>query len=305
MKYFSSTTQIYYYRPPPNVADRRGAILVSYHEIPHWYQDNDFVLSGYRPESNSIRKCLESWFYSHNETINIYSHLLPAILFLVAESLTSHYFRLYYPNGTLGDRLVFIFFLLSATVCLGMSAAYHTLMNHSVQISRLWLRFDFIGIVILTLGAFVSGTRMVFYCEPALQKMYWTMILVFGSATIVTLMNPKFQGTGRRNFRVRIFVSIGLLGFVPLIHGIVMFGTAQMVKQSGILYYLCGGLLQVMGAVSYSMRLPETFKPGRFDIYGHSHQIFHVFVVLGTTVHLAGILTAFDYNYQYRICTLP
>jgi adiponectin receptor len=50
------------------------------------------------------------------------------------------------------------------------------------------------------------------------------------------------------------------------------------------------------------MRIPEAIKPGRFDIFGSSHQIFHVFVVLAAVAHFIGILTAFDYNYHHRTC---
>jgi adiponectin receptor len=40
--------------------------------------------------------------------------------------------------------------------------------------------------------------------------------------------------------------------------------------------------------------MPEALKPGRFDILGCSHQVFHVLVVIATTVHLVGILSAYD-----------
>lgn len=51
-------------------------------------------------------------------------------------------------------------------------------------------------------------------------------------------------------------------------------------------------------------RFPECISPGRFDIYGSSHQIFHIFVVLATVTQLVGILDAFDYNYNNRTCSL-
>ena len=57
-----------------------------------------------------------------------------------------------------------------------MSATYHTLMNYSMRVSDLWLRLDFVGIIALTLGVFVSGIYMVFYCESTLKKMYWAMV---------------------------------------------------------------------------------------------------------------------------------
>lgn len=51
-------------------------------------------------------------------------------------------------------------------------------------------------------------------------------------------------------------------------------------------------------------RFPERLKPGLFDIWGSSHQIFHILVVIATIVHLIGVLTAFDYNYEHRQCTV-
>ncbi len=38
----------------------------------------------------------------------------------------------------------------------------------------------------------------------------------------------------------------------------------------------------VGGAIIYAMRIPERFWPGRFDIFGASHQIWHVFVFTAT-----------------------
>ena len=49
-------------------------------------------------------------------------------------------------------------------------------MNRSAHTSDLWARIDYIGIIILMLGDFVSGIYMTFYCEPILQNTYWTMV---------------------------------------------------------------------------------------------------------------------------------
>ena len=76
----------------------------------------------------------------------------------------------------------------------------------------------------------------------------------------------------------------------------------QMNKQSGMPYYLGEGLLLILGALFYATRIPESVKPGKFDIWGCSHQIFHILVVAATSVHAYGILKAFDYNYRERRC---
>ena len=43
-------------------------VLYAYHESPLYQQDNRFILSGYRGELNSFKRCLGSLWYLHNET---------------------------------------------------------------------------------------------------------------------------------------------------------------------------------------------------------------------------------------------
>ena len=49
-------------------------------DLPSWLQYNPFVLTGHRPELHSVRRVLQSLFYIHNETGNIYSHGLGALV---------------------------------------------------------------------------------------------------------------------------------------------------------------------------------------------------------------------------------
>ena len=163
-------------KPPDVGAQHASPALVSYNQVPDWYRDNHFIRHGYRPVSHSTCACVASWCYLHNESVNIFTHLLPALFFLVAEHITFQDLKAQYPNATLGDRLIFAFFLFTATLCLGMSAIFHTLMNHSMPVCQFWLQLDFIGILILTLGDFVSGIYMIFYCEPVLKRVYWGMV---------------------------------------------------------------------------------------------------------------------------------
>ncbi|KAF8242785.1 Hly-III related protein [Wilcoxina mikolae CBS 423.85] len=256
-----------------------------------------------RNPTPSLRASTRSYLYLHNGTFNIYSRLLPAILSTLAVLACSWYFTTtHYADAIPGDKIVFSFFFATAAICFGLSASYHTLMNHSENMSHLWLRMDFVGIVILTLGDFVSGIYMVFYCEPMQQKIYWTMILTLGTATDVMVVSPQFQGRRWRTVRVCSFVGTGLSGFAPLAHGIRLFGWTQMWRMSGMPYYLLEGALLILGALFYAARIPERFVPGRFDILGCSHQIFHVLVVAATAVHAVGILDAYEYNRANRSC---
>ncbi|KAJ0426807.1 hypothetical protein BJY00DRAFT_271015 [Aspergillus carlsbadensis] len=54
--------------------------------MPEWFQreSNQWIHQGYRPISGSAHASFYSWLYIH-EIVNIYSHLIPAVLFLLGE----------------------------------------------------------------------------------------------------------------------------------------------------------------------------------------------------------------------------
>jgi hypothetical protein len=45
-----------------------------------------------------------------------------------------------------------------------------------------------------------------------------------------------------------------------------------------------------LGAVTYACRIPERWYPGKFDIMGHSHQLWHAAVVLAAWVHYCAMM---------------
>ncbi|KAI1174510.1 mPR-like GPCR protein [Nemania sp. FL0916] len=286
-------------------AQSRKRGLISYDELPVWHQDNPFIKHGYRPISRSTIACFQSWGSLHNETLNIYTHLIPAAAALfIGEAWVLLDLRRRYVDIGASDYVIFTFLLSAAAACLGISSAYHTLMSHSREVEARWLRLDFVGIIILIVGSFVSGIYVGFWCEWTQRKIYWSMSASLGAISIVIMLAPFFQGPKWRTFRLVVFVVTGLSGFAPIIHGIHMFGFAQMARQSGLPYYFAEGGIFLIGAVTYASRFPERIKPGRFDIFGSSHQIFHILVVIATVVHLIGVLKAFDYNYHNRQCSL-
>lgn len=76
-------------------------------------------------------------------------------------------------------------------------------------------------------------------------------ILTLGTGTTFILVCPKYQGKRYRTFRVCTFICTGLSGFAPLAHGCVRFGFAQMMKQSGMPYYLLKVCCSCLGLALY------------------------------------------------------
>lgn len=150
--------------------------LLSYDELPEWYRDNAHIQHGYRPVSGSTRVSIFSWLFIHNETVNIYTHLIPAVLFLLGEWYVLQYLHDHYPGTTLLDYVTFANFLWTAAFCLGTSTMFHTMINHSCLEHNVWLRRDFLGICYLTFGMFQSGIYMIFWCEPMMMLIYFVIV---------------------------------------------------------------------------------------------------------------------------------
>ena len=149
--------------------------LLKWNALPEWMQDNPFILSHYRPPSYSYNRSFQSLFYLNNEFVNIHSHLLGAVVFLFI-SFSIYAFRQYPVSWS--DIFAFGCFFAGAVLCLGMSAAFHAVSNHSPQVNHFANQLDYVGIVALITGSFVPSVYYGFYCEPALYKLYWIMVSV-------------------------------------------------------------------------------------------------------------------------------
>ncbi|KAI1052301.1 hypothetical protein LB507_007581 [Fusarium sp. FIESC RH6] len=284
-------------------AGKGRPVLLSFDQMPEWFriESNKWVHHGYRPISGSVHTSFCSWSYLHNESVNIYSHLIPAVIFFLGEWYIQQYLTSRYSDVTTADFIAFSIFMLSAVTCLSLSAIYHTLMNHSQHVEHLCLRMDMLGVVIFILGDLVLGIYMVFWCEPLPRKTYWLMIAIFGTMTILTTLHPKFQGAKYRLFRALMFVATGLCGVAPLVHGLITFGMSQMMTKA--LPYTLGKAACLLSGVSfYATRYPESRYPGKFDLCG-SHAIFHVLVVCAAVVQLLGYLDAYDYARANLTCS--
>ena len=72
-----------------NIEKKYHMKLGSYEEAPKYLQDNEYIKSGYLIYCNTFNKIFKSFLILHNETINIWSHLLGAIFFLCLIFYTS------------------------------------------------------------------------------------------------------------------------------------------------------------------------------------------------------------------------
>ena len=95
-------------------------------------------------------------------------------------------------------------------------------------------------------------------------------------------------------------MATGLPTFAPIIQAAVIFPYAQPDQQAGLRYYYIEGVLVLVGTFLYTVghdssflekqpgtewltnaqsRIPESWRPVTFDIWGASHQVFHISLI--------------------------
>lgn len=104
------------------------------HEVPAWYRGNKSLIFGYRPINNSYRDCFYSLFQLHNETGNIWSHLLGAILFIWLRIKLNQNDLMKSLNKV--DVFCFDFYFFGAIICFTFSTCFHLFVSHSKPLFR-------------------------------------------------------------------------------------------------------------------------------------------------------------------------
>ncbi|MCO5598238.1 hypothetical protein L7F22_052330 [Adiantum nelumboides] len=187
-------------------------------------------------------------------------------------------------------RWPFFIFLAGAMFCLLASSVCHLFTCHSERVNYIMLRVDYAGIAALIASSFYPPVYYSFMCNPVLRNIYLTVITAVGIASVLVSFVPVFQKPEYRVVRVGLFFGMGLSGIAPVMHKLLLFWGEPEALYTTI-YEIAMGFFYGLGALVYATRVPERWKPGRFDIAGHSHQLFHLLVVAGAYTHYhAGLL---------------
>lgn len=246
----------------------------------------------------SYTKSLRLWRCLHMETMNIWTHVLGSLAFLtLGFALLSKDAEFIY-----GDAIAFGSFLVSATICFGLSAGFHTLRSHSYNIHNFWGRMDILGICFLALGAGTSMTYYACYCRPLIQRIYWGLNVLSAIGAAIALFDTGGGGNRMRALRGSIFSLLAISALLPILQNVVDVGWARASDEIGARWYLVEALSLLAGVCVFVFRFPERLSPGTFDLWGHSHQLWHISAVIGCAFHVAALVVAYNYRREHKTC---
>ena len=266
--------------------ERKDGQLLSWDEINPIYRE-PFILSGYRRPGSCWSHCLQQAFTLHNDVINFWTHFIPFLLYVVwfiAIAVSSEdFFQAYhYP--------LFCFWAGACSYTLFSSLA-HLFACKSFLVRTVCFMLDYLGIAMYALGADISS---LFYLSSASSTIYHYKEIILSVEVIISVLATLLCSLTRFYWRDYRFL-IRALSFVlpysfaigPYLHrgcGCWLYST-DCLPDTVYLYIYCLTFTSLL-FFFFVTKIPERFFPGSFDMFFHSHQIFHLCAVALTSAQM-------------------
>lgn len=185
--------------------------LLHYYELPFPWRENKYIVYGYR-FNHRYFNAAKSVCQGHNETANIWSHILGG--FLIFYLWFVHYPSTdVYQKNSMQDNLVMYAFFIAALKCLFSSVIWHTFNAVSSFNARAkFACMDYTGITVLITASIISTEHAALYYHPLWKNSFMAISLVAGVFGLCFTWSPYFDKPESRNLRISFFISLAVLG---------------------------------------------------------------------------------------------
>lgn len=243
---------------------------VGIHNAPPYLRTNSFITSGFRRQMSPTR-CLASIFSLHNETVSIWTALVPLAVSVVAllDTVTA-------PGPVDGPFVGTVVFLVSIVAAFAASAAAHTLSPVSKAVKLTLFKLDYACVWTTTAASGVAHMLTAPHGLSAATQAWLlaTLLCLTLTAVVVTVHHAA---PDQAHTRVATFVALAAVANVPALVAVLRQAAPAHGPLTFNAYLLAGG-------VHYAARIPERFSPGMFDLFGHGHQVMHILVAVAMAV---------------------
>lgn len=199
------------------------------------------------------------------EPINSLTHFIGMLSYILAIP-----FVLMKTNGII-QLLSMIIFLAGLIGLYGTSSIYHALKKAPATL-RKWRKADHIMIYILIASTYTP------ICLIALKGVIgYTLLSIIWLLTIAGIVFKILWLNMPRKLYTALYVILGWAAVITV------YPLYSIVGIQGILLLVFGGISYTVGAIFYARK--STFKVGAFGF----HEIFHLFILLGSCLHFSMI----------------
>ncbi|XP_067867073.1 membrane progestin receptor alpha-B [Heterodontus francisci] len=267
------------------------------YEVPQIFRE-PYIHSGYRPVKQSWRYYFFTLFQRHNESVNVWSHLIAALVVILKfQELSETVDFLSDPHA-----LPLLILLLCAFTYLVFSSLAHLLHPRSEFAHYSFFFLDYVGVAI-----YQYSSALVHYYFSAEEEWYHVIKTFYlPMATLLAWMSCMGCCYAKSNAKVlrpwarKLYqvVPAGLaymLDISPVVHRIYNCYSSGC-TDSSIWYHECQIIFFLISAHFFSCPHPEKWFSGKCDIFLQGHQIFHAFLVLCTLAQMEAV----HLDYKHR-----
>jgi predicted membrane channel-forming protein YqfA (hemolysin III family) len=252
------------------------------------------IVHGYRPVDRPWRYYVYSLFRFHNETLNVWTHLIGCIV--ITWQL---YLWLVEYWHAVGHKAA-VEPAIAACVCFmiqsSKSAFAHLFHSKSRYVHYVAFMADYIGVTFAGVGV----SLVLFSCADRTGNGLFDRIfipLLFGVAylnfvntcIVKTVYGSNSHKIERKLIQLAMMIVHASIGIVPLIPRYLACYRESTCAISSLNHVTSAVVVTSILPAFYVNTFPECLCPGRFDIVGQSHQIFHV---LGTVSEILTLRAA-------------
>ncbi|KAM6915104.1 membrane progestin receptor beta [Xenentodon cancila] len=248
-----------------------------------------YILSGYRPIQQEWRCYLLSLFQRHNESLNVWTHLLAGPVLLLCWWANAAALGYTLDAASLPLTL----FLVSSLTYLCFSVAAHLFQSHSEHAHYFFFFMDYVGVAVYQYGC--SLGHYFYTSEPSWRESVGFLFLP-GAAFLGWLscagccfakLKYRRPYPLQRKICQLIPTSLAyLLDISPVAHRLL---TVSWKQEASLPFHALQIASFLLAAFFFSCPIPERFFPGRCDFVGQGHQVFHLFLSLCTIFQLEAL----------------
>jgi adiponectin receptor len=246
--------------------------------LPEWYilSVNPYIYDNYRKPLSFIN-CILSLFTLHNETINIYTHLLPGLYFIY--SLYNVFGYNYYINALIKYKFCILFGYISAIIMCLTSAFAHTFYIINKKWSNYSWKLDFIGIIIINLSHQIYDS--ILYSNLISNNILYFIVfeILFALYCILRILNGNIEV--RRYWGITYPIMSSTVLTIPLFIYSQYFSTNIILNNAISGSLKCSILVFTSGLFFFTGKFPEKYynPKGIFNNF-NSHTIHHILIIL-------------------------
>ena len=163
-----------------------------------------------------------------------------------------------------------LIFIVSMILLYAASTIYHTL-DISDEVNKRLRKLDHMMIFVMIAGSYTPVCLIVLH-----NKIGYILCALVWATAILGIVFKAFWVTCPKWISSVLYIGMGwlcVLAFMPIIHAL---------PKAGFGWLLAGGIIYTIGGVIYALKLP--IFNAKHKNFG-SHEIFHVFIMLGSACH--------------------